>query len=125
MDNLIYIADDNKFHSFVLQLRLSELLDRTVKVFNNAEDCLKAMANCPSLVILDYYMNGYDPDKMNGIDALKKIKKTNPDVPVIMLSGITNVSVKEQASKYGALAFLNKDEGNFQKIVNLIRQHNI
>ena len=125
MDNLIYIADDNKFHSFVLQLRLSELLDRTVKVFNNAEDCLKAMVNSPSLVILDYYMNGYDPDKMNGIDALKKIKKTNPDVPVIMLSGITNVSVKEQASKYGALAFLNKDEGNFQKIVNLIRQHNI
>lgn len=61
------------------------------------------------LVLLDVEM-----PEMNGLETLREIRKTYPDVSVVMVSG-TNMSSAEitlQALEQGALDFLHKPEGN-------------
>ncbi|MCS7215407.1 MAG: sigma-54 dependent transcriptional regulator [Thermodesulfovibrio sp.] len=55
------------------------------------------------LVFLDVWL-----PKMSGIEAIKKIREKDLDIPVIMISGHGNVEVAVQAVKLGAFDFLEK-----------------
>ncbi|GAB5046793.1 sigma-54-dependent transcriptional regulator [Thermodesulfovibrio sp. TK110] len=55
------------------------------------------------LIFLDVWL-----PKMNGIEAIKKIKEKDLHIPVIMISGHGNVEVAVQAVKLGAFDFLEK-----------------
>jgi DNA-binding NarL/FixJ family response regulator len=55
------------------------------------------------LVLLDYHL----PD-LNGLDALQIFGKEHPELPIIMLSGSVNPSIKRQVMAKGAAAFLTK-----------------
>ncbi|MDD4687185.1 MAG: sigma-54 dependent transcriptional regulator [Candidatus Cloacimonetes bacterium] len=57
----------------------------------------------PDAVLLDVKL----PDG-NGIDAIKQIKTSMPQVPVIMISGNSNISDAVKAIKLGAFDFLEK-----------------
>jgi DNA-binding NtrC family response regulator len=54
-------------------------------------------------IVLDLQM----PD-MNGIDLLKIIRKTNPDMQVILLTGQATLEAGIQAMKLGAMDFMEK-----------------
>ncbi|WP_207262572.1 response regulator [Desulfovibrio sp. Huiquan2017] len=54
-------------------------------------------------IVLDLQM----PD-MNGIDMLKVIRKTNPDMQVILLTGQATLEAGIQAMKLGAMDFMEK-----------------
>ncbi|MGB9710250.1 MAG: sigma-54-dependent transcriptional regulator [Thermodesulfovibrio sp.] len=55
------------------------------------------------LIFLDVWL-----PKMNGIEAIKKIKEKDFHIPVIMISGHGNVEIAVQAVKLGAFDFLEK-----------------
>jgi two-component system, NtrC family, nitrogen regulation response regulator NtrX len=57
----------------------------------------------PDAILLDVKL----PDG-NGIDALESIKKSLPQIPVIMISGNSNISDAVKAIKLGAFDFLEK-----------------
>lgn len=57
----------------------------------------------PDLVILDIWM-----PEMDGIETLKKIKSDYADLPVIMISGHATISTAVQATKMGAIDFVEK-----------------
>lgn len=57
----------------------------------------------PQLVLLDIMMPG-----MNGIDTLKEIKKIDPDVPVIMVTGVTDEEIAKSAIEQGAYDYVSK-----------------
>ncbi len=57
----------------------------------------------PDAILLDVKL----PDG-NGIDALESIKKSMPQIPVIMISGNSNISDAVKAIKLGAFDFLEK-----------------
>jgi DNA-binding NtrC family response regulator len=64
------------------------------------------LAKCerqPSLVILDVLM-----PRKGGISTLKDIRRKDPNLPVIMLSGISTQGSREQAMSSGANHFLTK-----------------
>ena len=54
-------------------------------------------------VLLDVWL-----PQMDGIEVLKSLKSTHPDVPVIMLSGHANIETAVNATKYGAYHFIEK-----------------
>jgi two-component system, NtrC family, response regulator AtoC len=56
-----------------------------------------------SLVLIDYKM----PD-MNGIEAVKEIKKIKPDLPVIMLTAFLSSELVEEARREGVFTVLSK-----------------
>jgi two-component system response regulator AtoC len=57
----------------------------------------------PDLVLLDVMMPGTD-----GIDVLMQLKKLNPSIPVIILSGVDHVKTVVEAIKLGAADYLSK-----------------
>lgn len=63
------------------------------------------------LVLLDIWMPG-----MDGLEALKQIKETKANLPVIMISGHGNIETAVQATKMGAYDFIEKPP-SYDKIV--------
>ncbi len=57
----------------------------------------------PDIVIIDMIM-----PKMNGIEAIKAIKKIKPDAKIIVISADGQAAHIEEAVKAGALSYINK-----------------
>lgn len=100
----ICIVDDdvmclNLYRQFLLQLGYTN-----IEIFDNGADCLDNLEELhPDVVFLDYYM-----EEMNGIDVLKKIKKFDPSIIVLFISGQENIEVAINAMKQGAVDYIVK-----------------
>jgi two-component system, NtrC family, nitrogen regulation response regulator NtrX len=57
----------------------------------------------PDLVLLDVWLSGID-----GIETMQEIKKTNPELPVVIISGHGNIELAVKATREGAYDFLEK-----------------
>lgn len=68
--------------------------EEALKVFRREE---------PDLVILDLKM-----PKMNGMEVLRNIKDTNPNIPVIMITAHGSTDLAVEAMKIGALDYISK-----------------
>ncbi|PRD34258.1 UNVERIFIED_CONTAM: ntrX [Trichonephila clavipes] len=62
-------------------------------------------AEQPALMILDIWLKD---SRMDGIDILKTVKRDNPDVPVVIISGHGNIEIAVAAIKQGAYDFIEK-----------------
>jgi two-component system nitrogen regulation response regulator NtrX len=97
------IIDDEKN----IRISLTNILEDegyTVDSYSTINSGLQALLESdPDLILLDVKL----PDG-NGIDALAKIKETLAQIPVIMISGNSNISDAVKAIKLGAYDFLEK-----------------
>ncbi|MGB0497783.1 MAG: sigma-54-dependent transcriptional regulator [Rubricella sp.] len=59
----------------------------------------------PDLVILDIWLN---ESRMDGIEILKTLRRDNPAIPVIIISGHGNIELAVAAVKQGAYDFIEK-----------------
>src|SRR6188472_374066 len=59
----------------------------------------------PSLVLLDVWLQG---SKMDGLQLLEQIKKRDPTLPVLMISGHGNLDTAVAAIRRGATDFIEK-----------------
>lgn len=86
---------------------LSERMEIRGMEVTTAENAAAAVSAINSgdfdAIVLDLQM----PD-MNGIDMLKVIRKTNPDMQVILLTGQATLEAGIQAMKLGAMDFMEK-----------------
>ena len=72
----------------------------------------------PALMILDIWLKD---SQMDGIDILKAVKRDNPDVPVIIISGHGNIEIAVAAIKQGAYDFIEKPFNIDQLMVVITR----
>jgi two-component system, OmpR family, response regulator len=118
----IFLVDDDKFFLDAFKHFLSDE-DKTqvnIKTFKTGEACLQALDENPDIIILDYFLNSSDPEAMNGITVLKKIRSSHLHIPVIMLSSHDKVEVAIDAIKNGAFDYVIKSESAFIRIKNII-----
>ncbi|MFA6054412.1 MAG: sigma-54 dependent transcriptional regulator [Thermodesulfovibrionales bacterium] len=70
----------------------------------SGEEALKILKEqSPDLVLLDVWLSGID-----GVETLQEIKKTNPELPVVIISGHGNIELALKATRVGAYDFLEK-----------------
>ena len=70
----------------------------------SGEEALKVLKEqSPDLVLLDVWLSGID-----GVETLQEIKKTNPELPVVIISGHGNIELAVKATRVGAYDFLEK-----------------
>ncbi len=99
----IYIVDDDKN----IRSSLRDILedeDFEVEDFASGRTMLKALEKeRPSLILLDVWMG-----KEDGLTILDRIKDEYPALPVLMISGHATIEAAVQATKKGAVDFLEK-----------------
>jgi response regulator RpfG family c-di-GMP phosphodiesterase len=70
-----------------------------------------------SLVITDLKMPGLD-----GLGVLELVKRSKPDTPVLMLTGISTIDAAVQATKLGASEYLTKPIDN-ESLLKAVKKH--
>lgn len=77
-----------------------------IRLAGNSDDCMAEInADPPHLMILDIWLKD---SRMDGIDILKSVKRDNPDIPIIIISGHGNIEIAVAAIKQGAYDFIEK-----------------
>lgn len=114
----ILLVDDEKDN---LEL-LTDYLEEDYEVFSttNAEDALQLIAQYIfDAIILDINMPG-----MNGLElcSVIKTKKTYKDIPIIFLSGLSDMEKIEQGFKNGAVDYMIKPF-NLQELTIRLATH--
>jgi len=75
-------------------------------------------AAAPDLIILDIWLQG---SRMDGIEILKSVKRDNPGVPIVIISGHGNIEVAVAAVQQGAYDFIEKPFNMNQLLVVVVR----
>jgi DNA-binding NtrC family response regulator len=103
MQPKILLVDDEERFRLTLGKRLTERQLDVVTV-GSGEEALREVKGKPfDVVILDVKMPGLD-----GIETLKEIKKINPDVEVVLLTGHASVDAAVDGMRLGAYDYLMK-----------------
>jgi two-component system, OmpR family, response regulator len=119
----IFLVDDDAVFLKSLEIDFLDSADFSIVTFATGELCMDALNQNPDIIVLDYYLDGIDRFAMNGLDTLDKIKETNPDLPVIMLSSQDKIDVAIECMHHKAYDYVVKSETAFlrlQKIISTI-----
>jgi two-component system nitrogen regulation response regulator NtrX len=76
------------------------------RVAGSSTEALQALADRrPSLLLLDVWLQG---SKLDGLQLLEEVKKRDPTLPVLMISGHGNLDTAVAAIRQGAVDFIEK-----------------
>lgn len=116
----VLVVDDSALmRKIISDLINSELDMEVVEVAKNGQDLLaKVQKVQPEVITMDVEM-----PQMNGIEALKELKKTNSNIPVIMLSSISQSGTIRtmECLEAGAFDFIAKPSGTISLDINKVK----
>jgi len=103
MNKTILIVDDEESICQTLEGILTDEGYETVAAGTGEEALRVVEEELPNLVLLDIWLPG-----MDGIEVLKAIKGSHPQVQVVMMSGHGTIETAVKATKLGAFDFIEK-----------------
>ncbi len=104
MSSILIVDDEKDIRELIGDILRDE--GYAVRLAGNSDDCMSEInADPPALMILDIWLKD---SRMDGIDILKTVKRDNPDVPVVIISGHGNIEIAVAAIKQGAYDFIEK-----------------
>lgn len=111
----LFVVDDDPMIANMYEQHLYNLGYENVSLFDNGQDCINQLILEPQVVFLDYQM-----DYLNGLDVLKKIKRFNPDIYVVVISAQEEMEVAVNSLKYGAFDYIIKGKSDLTKIEEVL-----
>lgn len=98
----ILIVDDDIAHRTMLRILLG--WEYEVSEADCGSDAIDKVQKTPfDMVLMDVCM-----PEINGVEALGKIKASNPQIPVIMMTAYSSSETAAEAMKKGAYGYLTK-----------------
>jgi len=119
----LFLVDDDAVYLKLLEIEFLQHGDFDIETYPTGELCLENLSHNPDVIILDYYLDGVDVNAMNGMETLDKIKASNPNIPVVMLSSQDKIDIAISCMHHGAFDYVVKSETAFirlQKIITAI-----
>lgn len=117
MEKKILVVDDALFMRTMLKRILNEAgFADIVEAADGEAGCAAYEETHPDMVLLDISM-----PKMNGIDALKAIRKGDPDAKIVMCSAVGQEAMIIEAIENGAADFIVKPFKK-EKIVEAVKK---
>ena len=102
---LIFIVEDSLVYKDLIVGYLQSKKFQNIKTFKNGEECLKMLDLKPDLIVLDYYFEG-----INGLELMKKVKESQPEIDFIFLSAQNDVEIAVKIMRMGAADYIIKNE---------------
>lgn len=104
MSSILIVDDEKDIRELIGDILKDE--GYAIRLAANSDDCMAEInADAPSLMILDIWLKD---SRMDGIDILKTVKRDNPDIPIVIISGHGNIEIAVAAIKQGAYDFIEK-----------------
>jgi DNA-binding NtrC family response regulator len=111
----IFIVEDDPWYGEILEYHLSLNPDYTITRFTNGKDCLANLHKKPDLITIDFSLPDYNGDKL-----YQKIKETDDEVPVIVISGQDEIAIAVNLLKMGVADYLIKDDNTKDILWNAV-----
>ena len=117
MGDILIVDDERDIRELISDILRDE--GYTTRLAANSDECLSEInTDAPALIILDIWLKD---SRMDGIDILKTVKKDNPGVPIVIISGHGNIEIAVAAIKQGAYDFIEKPF-NIDQLMVVIRR---
>jgi len=107
---LIYVIDDDEWYVELMAMRLQENPVYKVKTFTTGEAMLENLTTIPDLIVLDYNLNSSNPNAKNGHEIMQDLLDKKHHIPIILLSGIDDVSTAVNLLKFHASDYIVKGD---------------
>ncbi|MGR3495874.1 nitrogen assimilation response regulator NtrX [Citreimonas sp.] len=117
MSDILIVDDERDIRELIGDILEDE--GYGTRLAGNSQEAMAAInAEPPALLVLDIWLKD---SKMDGIDILKCVKRDNPDIPVVIISGHGNIEIAVAAIKQGAYDFIEKPF-NIDQLLVVIRR---
>jgi len=104
MADILIVDDERDIRELISDILEDEGF--ATRLAANSDECMAAInAEPPALMILDIWLKD---SRMDGIDILKAVKRDNPGIPIVIISGHGNIEIAVAAIKQGAYDFIEK-----------------
>ena len=116
----ILVTDDHADTNRIVCRLLRSRGYRTVSAFTGKDALAAIAAECPDLLVLDIMM-----PEMDGMEVLRRLRvnPTTLDLPVIVLSAISDPESQGHARENGATAYCVKGSLDFGQFTEIIAQY--
>lgn len=116
----LFLVDDDMIFLKMLAIEFLQHGDFDIETFETGELCLESLHKNPDIIILDFYLDGITKSAINGLKTLDKIKNSNPNIPVIMLSSQDKIDVAVSCMHHKAFDYIVKSETAFLRLQKTI-----
>ena len=116
----LFLVDDDAVYLKLMEIEFLQHADFDIETYPTGELCMENISHNPDIIILDYYLDGVDKNAMNGMETLDKIKASNPDIPVVMLSSQDKIDIAISCMHHGAFDYVVKSETAFVRLQKII-----
>ena len=104
MSDILIVDDERDIRELISDILEDE--GYTTRKAGTSDECMAEVeADPPAMMILDIWLKD---SAMDGIDILKTVKRTRPEIPVVIISGHGNIEIAVAAIKQGAYDFIEK-----------------
>lgn len=104
MSDILVVDDERDIRELICDILQDEGF--STRMAGNSDEAMAELNKSqPGLMILDIWLKD---SNMDGIDILGHVKRDNPEVPVVIISGHGNVEIAVAAIKQGAYDFIEK-----------------
>jgi len=117
----ILIIDDREFDRILYKEYLGQINYEFTELEDGELVLEQVSKEMPDLILLDWQM-----PRVGGLDTLKNLKKNKAfsNIPIIIITGLQDESVLEEAFDYGSIDFLNKPVSKVEltaRVLNAIK----
>ncbi len=117
MSDILIVDDERDIRELVSDILEGE--GYATRLAGTSDEAMNQItSDPPGLLILDIWLKD---SNMDGIDILKAVKRDNPDIPVVIISGHGNIEIAVAAIKQGAYDFIEKPF-NIDQLLVVIRR---
>lgn len=113
----IFVVDDDVFTSAIFKQHLQNLGYDDITCFSSGTLCLNHLQERPDIILLDHEMGD-----LTGFDVLIKIKRFDPNIYVVMVSGQEDMMTAIDSLKYGAFDYIIKGDDTTYKITKVMER---
>ncbi len=113
----VLIVDDEADVRRVLSKSIEQLGCRALQATNGVNGLELVAQQAPDLILLDLQM-----PEMNGPQFLEELRKTHPDLPVVIVTGYPDSELMARATQFGPLMLLAKpiDQDQLESTVRIV-----
>jgi len=121
---IIFIVEDNTAYAKTLSVFIKSTFPQItdVRIFPVGETCVTELDARPDLIIMDYFLDSKYTDAENGLEIIKQIRATHPEMNILLLSSQNNMEIALKTVTIYKCSYVQKDEKAFDRVEEIIKE---